>query len=390
MTRRDLLQRAGIGAAAVVTVAGTGIAWRMAQQSVLAPGTGDAYAAWSARLLGDGTLSLVRAAVLAANAHDSQPWLFEIADGRIDLFADRTRNIGALDPLLREMEVSIGCAIENLTLAAPANGLAAKVQLLPTADRDHIARIALAPGVTEESSLFAAIPQRRTDRSAYAPRAVDRSMLEALAGLADDPTARLEWIDADPARSRFGALTVDATAAIVADPDQSRDDFRWYRQDWEEIQRRRDGITMDTSGLPDMLRVAVRTLPPSSASAMQGGWIDSTRSRSVATAAAYGLVVVRDRADTRSRIAAGRLFQRVHLSSTTRGLALQPLNQVIERVDREATSSLGSRFSDALSALTPAGWQAVMAFRIGYPTETPCRAPRRWAEEVIRVGRTGS
>ena len=65
---------------------------------------GDAYAPWS--LWNDpsvrGTpLVLVAAAVLAANPHDTQPWLFRIGDDAIEVLADLSRNLGAMDAFVR-------------------------------------------------------------------------------------------------------------------------------------------------------------------------------------------------------------------------------------------------------------------------------------------------
>jgi len=385
-SRRELLKRAGAGALAVAAIGGGGVVWRLVQQSVLQPGAGEAYAAWDADIAGGGTLSLVRAAVLAANAHDTQPWFFDVTDRRIDLFADRARNIGSLDPLHREMEVSLGCALENLVITGRAIGLAPVVALLPDrVDPDHIARIDLGASTNATSPLFGAIPRRRTDRSAYSGRAVAPAVLAALSQMADDAKAQLVWLETDPAKSRFGELTVQATTAIIADPQQARDDFLWYRQDWVEIQRERDGITLDAAGLAEPVRIAARALPAEDRAALQSGWLDATRTRRVATAAAFGLVIVRDRLSTPDRVSAGRLFQRVHLSAATSDLAIQPLNQLIERADRELSAGLAPYFSDALAGITPQGWAAVMAFRIGYPTSVPNRSPRRLAEQVIRA-----
>jgi nitroreductase len=385
MSRRAFLKRVGIGAGAITVVAGGGLAWRVVDQGVLTPGSGPAYQAWSAKLTGDGPLSLVRAAILAANAHDTQPWAFRIAADRIDLFADRTRTLGSVDPLGRELEISLGCALENLLLAAPANGYEASLTLLPDAgDPDHVARVELSAAATARSPLFEAIPRRHTDRSAYdRSKPVKRSMLDGLAGLTDDPAVSLLWLDAEPAKARFAELTVQATEALIADPDQSRDDFAWYRQDWSEIQRRKDGITLDTAALAEPTRLLVRLLPPSDRSTLQRGWVDATRDRHVATAAAFGLVAVGDGADPVQRIAAGRLFQRIHLAATLNGLAIQPLNQIFERLDREASAGLGSTFAPAMAELVPAGDQIVTAFRIGHPTTTPHLSPRRPAEEVL-------
>ncbi|MEU6540212.1 hypothetical protein [Streptomyces sp. NPDC047000] len=56
----------------------------------------------------------------------------------------------------------------------------------------------------------------------------------------------------------FGGLTVRATEAIVADPRQAAGDFVWYRTGWEEIQYRRDGITIDWSDFTGSGRVVPR------------------------------------------------------------------------------------------------------------------------------------
>jgi len=70
--RRALLIKGGAG---LVIVAAGGTLWRALDQGVFATGTGAAYAAWGdwAGTPEDGAMNLVRAAVLAANAHDSQP-----------------------------------------------------------------------------------------------------------------------------------------------------------------------------------------------------------------------------------------------------------------------------------------------------------------------------
>jgi nitroreductase len=40
----------------------------------------------------------VRSAVAAPSLHNSQPWLFRIADGGVDVYADRSRRLDVLDP----------------------------------------------------------------------------------------------------------------------------------------------------------------------------------------------------------------------------------------------------------------------------------------------------
>lgn len=390
MGRRAFLQRAGFGAGAVLLAAGAGMTWRALDQGVFATGEGPAYAAWGDWDAPDGgaLLPLVRAAVLAANAHNTQPWTFALGTNRIDLFADPARTTGTLDPLRRELHLSLGCALENLALAARARGLDPTVALLPTpGDPAHVARIDLAPGAVVASPLYAAIPRRHTDRGAYdLRRPLDAATLGALAALNADPDLNLVWLTDPAAKARFAALTVQATAAIIADPEQARDDFAWWRGDWATLQARKDGITLDPGGLPDHIRALGKLLPAQSLAAYDAAWAQGVRDRQLPTAAAFGLLVARDGGDTAQRLGAGRLWQRLHLAATTRGLAMQPLCQIPERIDRERATGGAPTITRAFAELLPGGdGQAVMAFRIGYPTAGTHPSPRRPAEEVLRV-----
>src|SRR5450432_482592 len=144
-SRRKVIALAGTGA--FVLVVGGGV-WRAADQGVFSTGEGPAYEPWDDwRTTTRGPLDLVRAAILAANPHNSQPWLFHVTQTQIDLFADYRRNLGTVDPFLREMHIGLGCALENLLLAATANGYITQVTFLPdAADATLVARIGLTRG----------------------------------------------------------------------------------------------------------------------------------------------------------------------------------------------------------------------------------------------------
>jgi nitroreductase len=128
--------------------------------------------------------ALVAAAVQAANPHNSQPWLFKAASERLDLFADHTRAAGSVDPYGRELFLGLGCALENLMLAAAAHGYAGRLALLPDPENpSHAARVDLAAAPLNRPELFTAIPLRRTNRGPYQGKPVPRALLEALEAL---------------------------------------------------------------------------------------------------------------------------------------------------------------------------------------------------------------
>jgi hypothetical protein len=385
MNRRRVLKIAG----ASVVVAGGALAWRAFDQGVFSAGSGAAYAPWKNWQADDSLrpLRLVRAAILASNPHNSQPWRFRVADNAIDVFADAGRNIGAIDPFLREMTVGIGCALENLLIAAANEGYAAEISLLPEPGNPaHAAHIALAAGTKIASPLYDAIALRHTNRGPYeAGKSVPAELLDGLAALgAELPGTRVIWFNTPEARSRVGGLIVAATEAIIADHQQSADSAKWFRASWQQLQEMRDGITLDAQSLPALINVAAKILPPLSQESADQAWLQATRERHVATAAAFGLIVVLNARDNAMRIRGGRLWQRMHLWATTRGLAVQPLNQMCERADRELQLGIEPHFGKALQELVgDANSQALMPFRIGYPTVEARPSPRRDLKSVL-------
>jgi hypothetical protein len=384
LSRRKLLALAGGGTLILV---GGGAVWRAADQGIFSTGQGPAYEPWDDwRTPTSGPLNLVRAAILAANPHNSQPWLFHVTQTQIDLFADRRRNLGTVDPFLREMHIGLGCALENLLLAAAANGYTAQATLLPdSSDETLVARIGLAPGSSSVSALYNVIPQRHTNRYRYdTGRPVTTTTLDALNALNDDPDVRVFWFSSADMRKPVGILLVDAAHAFVADKAQDVVDTKiWWRATWQDIQQHRDGITLDASGLPDLTRAIAKMLPPVSREQQDSSFLQNTAEQ-VKTAGAFGLLAIHNWQDRAQQLRAGRLWERMHLWVTKEGLAMQPLNQVVERAAREVVLGSTPHFGLALATLVgDPTWQTLLAFRIGYSTHEGLRSPRRAVDEVL-------
>ena len=382
--RRSFLRWTG---ASLIAVVG-GTVWRAADQGVFSVGQGPAYEPWSdwRDKPVDGSLGLVQSAILASNPHNSQPWLFRVTPTRIDLFADLERNLGTVDPLRRELHIGVGCALENLMLAAPAKGYVPRLNLRPDpTDPSLVASIDLKPGVTEVSALYNAIPKRHTNRGAYDPnRPVTPELLSKLRGLNLEPDVDVLWFT-DENRKQIGDLMVRGSEALVSDDEQSRDSFAWWRESWQQLQVRRDGLTLDAQALPPTIEVAAKILPPFTREQNDEQFVTITRDRLVATAPAFGLLIARNPRDVTQQLHGGRLWQRMHLLATTKGLAMHPLNQVCERADREATAGLKPEFTTALATLVGrADWFALMPFRLGYATGVARPSPRRGVNEVIK------
>lgn len=414
MSRRKFLKLAGSGIAIVVL---GGTVWRAFSNGVFSSGQGPAYEPWkdwkTESEEGTGPLSLVASAILAANAHNTQPWLFVVKPYRIDLFADTKRNIGAIDPYLREMYEGLGCALENLVLAAEAKGYTYNLKLIPNpTSKTHVANINLVTNTNTKSnhsrignttstnssnssdlseplSLYNAIPHRHTNRGPYDKnKPVTQDILQSLGSLgktiSPEGAMTVFWFTTLEERRKVGDLILQATQAIVADKQQSYDDFKWYRASWQDIQTYKDGLTVDASGSSWYIEVLAKILPPISEKEYDNSQLQLAKDTYVATAAAFGIIAVHDIFDNIQRLQGGMFYQRMHLWATSNGLAMQPMNQMTERADREVSLGIKQTFRNALMELIAnPNWQALMTFRIGYPTMEALSSPRRSIQEVV-------
>jgi len=383
-------RRAVIGGAGALLLAGLG--WRAWDRGVFAAGEGAAFDPWNAWRghAGEGPRQTLRAAILAANPHDTQPWLFQPAGDSITVLADRSRNLGSFDPFRREMHLGVGCAIENLMRAASVYGYTLNVivnggKLTPSPGNAPVkaAHLWLDAGVASRDALFEAIPNRHTNRGAYSERAVNVKDLYSLADLVSDNEVRVAFLTDAHARGDLAATIVEATERIIADPEMSADSARWFRTGRREVDAHRDGIGVDTAGLSPLMAAAAKIMPDQDAASADRYWRDMTRDVQT-KAPALGVLLVRDRLDMGSAIAAGRSWQRLHLAATTMGLAAQPLNQPIECADRNAQLGRKDPFGPAIAQLAHApDWQATFVFRLGYAERPALPSPRRPLNDVV-------
>jgi hypothetical protein len=378
------------GAGALILAA---LGYRAWHRGALAGANGPAYAPWGdwAGRDTDGNLRPLRSAILAASPHNTQPWSFVASDDGITVYADRSRHLGTFDPFRREMHLGLGCAIENLVHAAEATGMTTEVvpesgtlNVSPGPNQVLAARIVVAAGHPGREGLLRSISKRHTNRGPYREEPVPPERLRQLAELATGPDLRLLLVSEDGARRELGAIIVDATERIVADPEMSVDNHRWIRTGRREILAHRDGLTLDTFGAHRLVTVAGKMLPDPGPGMLNRLWLNATREVHTATAPVFGVILVRDRLDMAQAIAAGRLWQRLHLAVTAAGLAAQPLNQPVEMMDRHRMLGRQDEFGPAFARLAgDAGWEPTFVFRVGYGKREVPPSPRRPLEDVV-------
>ena len=320
MKRRDIL----VGSGAVV-LAGVGAAWLGARQMGSMDAYGAAVAATRSALSAQPELpDIVRYATLAASGHNTQPWRFRLGEGRIDILPDMALRTPVVDPDDHHLFVSLGCAAENLALAAAARRLPGEVGFDPAGDGSATFRFGKAP--SQASALFDAIPARQSTRADYDGRPVSAADLRTLAAAAAVPGVDLVLITGPPQRDRVRDLIVAGNSAQLADPAFVRELKQWIRFSPRQAIETGDGLFSVSSGNPPLPDWLGPTLFDATFTAKAENDKYARQLKSSAGLAVF----VAQREDHDHWIRTGRACQRFALQATALGLRHAFINQAVE------------------------------------------------------------
>ena len=265
--------------------------------------------------------------MLAPSAYNTQPWLFRLVGGALELHADLSRARPVADPKGREMYLACGAALENVRIALRHLGREPEIAILPDPSRRRlVARVRVGaprPVTRTEARFFTAIPQRRSSRLRFYERELPLGVASSLEQAVESTGAALRYM--------YGATSRDALAQIIHDADraQARDlRFRgelaaWLRTNDSE---RPDGMPGFAFGLSTpmaaMAPVIVRAVP----------WdrMRVVRDDDLAREATLLGVLMTSNDEPRDWIAAGQGMQRALLFATSQGLCTGLMNQAIQ------------------------------------------------------------
>jgi nitroreductase len=318
-------------------------------------------------------MTLFRSATLAPSGHNTQPWRFSADDDAIRIYPDFTRRLPVVDPDDHALYISLGCAAENLVIAAAHHGLAANVEAFPADEPAECIRIRLAPGPSSDAgALFAAIPERQSNRRSYDRKPIPAADIDQLLAANTSGTVSLQAFDpAQPDCEPIIALVREGNVAQFKDPAFVDELVSWIRFSPAEVRARQDGLTASALGFPSVPRwlgqwIMTTLVKPHSEASKQAQAIGSS---------ALLLLFVAQRNDKRHWVDVGRSFERVALTATALGVAHAHVNMPceVEPIRRRLALHLG---------LAPDA-QPLLLIRLGYAKPLQ-HSPRRPVEQVLR------
>jgi nitroreductase len=176
-------------------------------------------------------------AVLAPSVHNTQPWTFVLGPDRVEVRADRRRQLTVLDPLGRELVLSVGAALFNLRVALSARGWVVAVDRVPRPDDPDLLAVVHAAEGDPDVALAgydAAIPRRHTNRRPLTGDPIPAHLLRELAALAAAEDTVLVPVLHEDHRHLVARLTQQADELQNADRAYRAEIRHWTTRPAEE------------------------------------------------------------------------------------------------------------------------------------------------------------
>lgn len=312
---------------------------------------------------------LIHYATLVANNHNAQPWLFDRTAGRVTIRADLSRSTPIVDPDNHHLFASLGCAAENLMLAASAVGKGAALAFI--ADSGGRIDIDLA-GNAARDPLFDAILDRQCTRSDYDGQSADNDDLAALAKAAKIDGCELIVFSERNRVEQALEMIVAANTKQVEDRAFATELRSWLCFSAAHAITRRDGLYAACSGNPTMPQWLGNIVFDF---VFKAGSENDRHAKQIRSSA--GLVVFATGRDDREHwVRAGRSYQRFTLKATSLGIRHAFVNQPVEVV------SARSEFSKWLGMN---GGRPDLVIRFGYAPAMPKSLRRPIEDAIVQV-----
>ena len=298
---------------------------------------------------------LLNYAQLAPSSHNSQPWQFSVQGSEVHLYPDLKRWLQVTDPERRKLYISLGCALENLLVAAEHFQLGYQVSFFSDRDdTEHFASVAFVEGNpinnTRDPALFKAIQQRHTNRERFLPRLIPKEELVQIKAAQLEKDLHLQFIANIEQKRQLARMIRHADEILFANPA--------YRNELARtLGEGAFGNKWPGSWLAQFL-----------ARRFNHGKRVGKKDAQHLMSAPVLVVLSTHRDDVIEQIKIGQLYERIALTATKLGLSVQPISQILE---------IPSQRQELAGLLPESSLLPQHFFRLGYSSRASSSTPRR-------------
>ncbi len=306
---------------------------------------------------------LISFAICAPSGHNSQPWKFQIVGNTIVISPDFSKRLQVVDSSDKELFISLGCALENMQIAATNYGY--------TSDYEYTDGKIVVTFTKSDScaadTLFAHIKTRHTHRGSFTGKKIPQEQIDALKSI-DNKSVAI-FASGTPQADCICRGIAEGNDIQMSDTAFKRELLSWMRFNKKHIEQTQNGLCYNVLGFPAtpkfMGKKIVKTcLKPDS---------QNKTDDKVNASASHFCLLCTDGKSEKDYIALGKTLERLLLTVCGSGLAYNFSNQPCE---------IPALTEKLRSELNIAGHPSIL-LRLGYGGEPKSRAPRESVESVM-------
>ena len=310
---------------------------------------------------------LLRLALLAPSANNSQPWKVHVEKDTIIIRPNPQRILPISDNNQRQLHISLGCLLEHLLIAADYYGYVPQVKILT----EDSTTITVFIGEEQKSHggddhLVHSFFKRSTNRGKYRGP-VSESLLQRLKQDTAKP-ADIIFISESEQKQKLAKISVAATIFAMSNPE-----FRKELSGYIKSNITSSGVGIPVFGMfvPTLLSLFI----PYIVKYINIGKKNAKRDLELLTTHTPVIALLcTPTDDTDNWIHSGRVYARIALLATREGLTTGMSTASIQ---------MGSFFKE-LQEVVRTKDRPQAFFRLGYPTKIPHHSPRLSLEEVLQ------
>lgn len=303
----------------------------------------------------------------APSGHNTQPWKFHITDSTITVLPNLDVALPVVDRNNRELFISLGCAVENLCIAASYFGYTTHII---ECSIEAIILELTKNALTIEDSLFHQIEKRQTNRNIYNGNKISDGILQQLQSIPKENGIQFYFTEINtPFANTITQYIMKANEIQMADIAFKNELLSWMRFNKKQVEATHNGLSYLVFGNPPLPRILARPivslfLKPNAQNKSDRKKIDSS---------SHFVVCATQRDTIEEWINLGRTLQRFLLKVTEIGISYAFLNQPCE---------VAALAFDLREKLPVNKEHPTLIMRIGYAKQIPY-SPRKKIETLL-------
>lgn len=298
-------------------------------------------------------------ASLAGSSHNSQPWKVEVYGGdSLKLYADSARKLSVVDKSQRELYISIGAFIENLTIAAVCLGYKAEISYNEFIERENslIAYIKfIKSDIIKSDFSLTDIEQRTTLRIPFNTDPINKNDIDKLVNI---DSSNIHFIPSSSVEGKFIADNEYEAYTKQSKNEQAKKELAdWIRFSNKDALEKLDGLTTAGMGINGFGGFVVRNFYNPEDSKKETFIAKGIEKTKTLTENCGGWIIITNTNDSFINfVYSGMLYERLNLICTKLKIGFHPMNQIIEEEDYEKK----------INGFLKLNGKIIFAARIGY------------------------